>query len=93
MIVLYIVAAILAIMGIVILMGKGDNLIAGYASAWFGWRIADHSGPFDIHFAGRRDDDGYVVICRTYLCSVYYCCDFSEHVGEKEIQLNSHFRI
>lgn len=33
MIVLYIVAAILAIMGIVILMGKGDNLIAGYNTA------------------------------------------------------------
>ena len=30
MIVLYIVAALLAMMGIVILMGKGDNLIAGY---------------------------------------------------------------
>ena len=33
MIILYIVAAILAIMGIVILMGKGDNLIAGYNTA------------------------------------------------------------
>ncbi len=30
MIVLYIVAAALLIMGIVILIGKGDNLIAGY---------------------------------------------------------------
>lgn len=33
MIVLIIVAAILAIMGIVILVGKGDNLIAGYNTA------------------------------------------------------------
>ena len=33
MIVLIVVAAILAIMGIVILVGKGDNLIAGYNTA------------------------------------------------------------
>jgi hypothetical protein len=33
MIVLIIVAAILLIMGIVILIGKGDNLIAGYNTA------------------------------------------------------------
>jgi len=33
MIVLFIVAAILLIMGIVILIGKGDNLIAGYNTA------------------------------------------------------------
>jgi hypothetical protein len=33
MIVLIIVAAILAIMGIIILIGKGDNLIAGYNTA------------------------------------------------------------
>ena len=33
MIVLIIVAAILAIMGIVILIGKGDNLIAGFNTA------------------------------------------------------------
>jgi len=33
MIIVYIVAAILAIMGIVILVGKGDNLIAGYNTA------------------------------------------------------------
>ena len=33
MIVLIIVAAILAIMGVVILIGKGDNLIAGYNTA------------------------------------------------------------
>ena len=33
MIVLVLVAAILLIMGIVILMGKGDNLIAGYNTA------------------------------------------------------------
>ena len=33
MIVLIIVAAILLIMGIIILIGKGDNLIAGYNTA------------------------------------------------------------
>lgn len=33
MIVLIIVAAILVIMGIIILIGKGDNLIAGYNTA------------------------------------------------------------
>ena len=33
MIVLFIVAAILLIMGIVVLIGKGDNLIAGYNTA------------------------------------------------------------
>ena len=33
MIVLYIVASALLIMGIVILIGKGDNLIAGYNTA------------------------------------------------------------
>ena len=33
MIVLVIVAAILVIMGIIILIGKGDNLIAGYNTA------------------------------------------------------------
>ena len=33
MIILIIVAAILAIMGFVILIGKGDNLIAGYNTA------------------------------------------------------------
>lgn len=33
MIVLIIVAAILAIMGVLILIGKGDNLIAGYNTA------------------------------------------------------------
>ncbi len=33
MIVLIIVAAILLIMGIIILVGKGDNLIAGYNTA------------------------------------------------------------
>lgn len=33
MIVLIIVAAILAVLGIVILIGKGDNLIAGYNTA------------------------------------------------------------
>ena len=33
MIVVYIIAAILLIMGIVILIGKGDNLIAGYNTA------------------------------------------------------------
>lgn len=33
MIVLYIVAAALLIMGIVIVVGKGDNLIAGYNTA------------------------------------------------------------
>lgn len=33
MIVLIIVAAMLAIMGVVILAGKGDNLIAGYNTA------------------------------------------------------------
>lgn len=33
MIVLYILAAALLIMGIVILVGKGDNLIAGYNTA------------------------------------------------------------
>ena len=33
MIVLIIVAAILLIMGIVVLIGKGDNLIAGYNTA------------------------------------------------------------
>ena len=33
MIVLIIVAAILVVMGIVILIGKGDNLIAGYNTA------------------------------------------------------------
>ena len=33
MIVLLIVAAILVIMGIIILIGKGDNLIAGYNTA------------------------------------------------------------
>lgn len=33
MIVLIIVAAILVIMGVVILIGKGDNLIAGYNTA------------------------------------------------------------
>ncbi|MBR4001943.1 MAG: DUF3784 domain-containing protein [Bacteroidales bacterium] len=33
MIILIIVAAILAIMGVLILIGKGDNLIAGYNTA------------------------------------------------------------
>lgn len=33
MIILIIVAAILVIMGIIILIGKGDNLIAGYNTA------------------------------------------------------------
>lgn len=33
MIVLIILAALLAIMGVVILIGKGDNLIAGYNTA------------------------------------------------------------
>ena len=33
MIVLIITAAILAIMGIIVLIGKGDNLIAGYNTA------------------------------------------------------------
>ena len=33
MIVLIIVAAILVIMGVIILIGKGDNLIAGYNTA------------------------------------------------------------
>ena len=33
MIVLIIIAAILVIMGIIILIGKGDNLIAGYNTA------------------------------------------------------------
>lgn len=33
MIVLFIVAAILLIMGIIIIIGKGDNLIAGYNTA------------------------------------------------------------
>ncbi|MBQ6243521.1 MAG: DUF3784 domain-containing protein [Bacteroidales bacterium] len=33
MIIVYIIAAILLIMGIVILIGKGDNLIAGYNTA------------------------------------------------------------
>ncbi len=33
MIVLIIIAAIMAIMGIIVLIGKGDNLIAGYNTA------------------------------------------------------------
>jgi len=33
MVVLFIVAAIILIMGVVILLGKGDNLIAGYNTA------------------------------------------------------------
>ena len=33
MIILIIIAAIMAIMGIIVLIGKGDNLIAGYNTA------------------------------------------------------------
>ena len=43
MIILIIVAAILAIMGIVILIGKGDNLIAGYNTA-----SKDERAEYDI---------------------------------------------
>ena len=33
MVIAYIIAALLVIMGIIVLLGKGDNLIAGYNTA------------------------------------------------------------
>lgn len=91
MVVLIIVAALLLIMGIIILIGKGDNLIAGYntasqkregsvqcqAPARPHRRSSDCTGSYDVPPEWREHDGGDVVFRGSCICDVHRCGNLS----------------
>ena len=97
MIVLIIVAALLVIMGILIIIGKGDKLIAGYNTTskeekaqYNIKRLRGIIGgllivlaPMTFILLGKRDDEGHVVIRSHYFRREHRCCYSCQYLGEE----------